>query len=59
MASWKFLAGRSLCHYAGSHAFILRIKYVSAATFEEVDRALEKSGHAGMAASLSDSDLAT
>jgi hypothetical protein len=52
MASSEFLAGRPLCHYAGSHAFILRTKYVSAATFEEVDRPLEKSGHAGMAASL-------
>ena len=59
MASREFLAGRPLCHYAGSHAFILRTKYVSAATFEEVDRALEKSGDASMAASLPDSDLAT
>jgi hypothetical protein len=52
MASREFLAGRPLCHYARSHAFILRTKYVFTATFEEVDRALEKSGHAGMAASL-------
>src|SRR5437762_5233168 len=46
MASREFLASRPLCHYAGSHAFILRTKYVSTTTFEEVDRALEKSGHA-------------
>jgi hypothetical protein len=52
MASSELLVCRSLCYYAGSHAFILRAKYVSAATIEEVDRALEKSGHAGMAASL-------
>jgi hypothetical protein len=52
MASSELLACRSLCYYAGSHPFILRAKYVSAATFEEVDRALEKSGYAGMAASL-------
>src|SRR5437667_10640286 len=44
MASREFLASRPLCHYAGSHAFILRTKYVSTTTFEEVDRALEKSG---------------
>ena len=36
--SWQagdVLACRSLCHHAGSHPFILRTKYVSAATFEE------------------------
>ena len=46
MASRGLLACRSLCHHAGSHPFILRTKYVSAATFEEVDRVLEKPRHA-------------
>jgi hypothetical protein len=58
MAGSELLACRSLCYYAGSHPFILRTKYVSASTIEEVDRALAKSRHAGMAASHSASDLA-
>jgi len=59
VASSELLACRSLCHYAQLHPFVLRAEYCSRPTPQELNRVLEKSRYASMAASCPDPDLAT
>ena len=59
VASSELLACRSLCHYAQLHPFVLRAEYCSRPTAQELNRVLEKSRYASMAASCPDPDLAT